>query len=90
MELDSLSTLLVAARTQLAHALSEEKLDTTRVNTLLDEIGRLQLSAQKKVISHLLSVKSILNPKQQKKFFAIVLERFSSASDQPMPGRPSR
>lgn len=90
MELDSLSTLLVAARTQLAHALSEEKSDTTRVNTLLDEIGRLQLSAQKKVISHLLSVKSILNPKQQKKFFAIVLERFSSASDQPMPGRPSR
>lgn len=89
-EIDSLSTLLVIARTRLAHALSEEKLDTTRVNTILDEIGRLQSSAQKKVISHLLFVKSILNPKQQKKFFAIVLERFSSASDQPMLGHPSR
>lgn len=89
-ELDSLSTLLVAVRTQLAHALSEKRLDTARVNNLLDEIGCLQSSAQKKVISHLLSVKSILNPEQQKKFFAIVLERFSSASDQPMPGRPSR
>ena len=88
-ELDSLSTRLVAARTQLAHALLEDKLDTTRVNINLDNISRLQFSAQRKVISHLLSVKRILNPDQQKKFFAIVLERFSSASDQPMPGRPS-
>jgi len=86
-ELDSLSTQLVTARTQLAHALLEDKLDTARVNSLLDNISRLQSSAQRKVISHLLSVKSILNPEQQKKFFAIVLQRFSSASDQPMPGR---
>jgi Spy/CpxP family protein refolding chaperone len=88
-ELDSLSTQLVAARTQLAHALLEDKLDTARVNSILDNISRLQSSAQRKVISHLLSVKSILNPEQQKKFFAIVLQRFSSASEQPMPGRPS-
>jgi Spy/CpxP family protein refolding chaperone len=82
-ELDSLSTQLVAARTQLAHALLEDKLDTARVNSNLDTISRLQFSAQRKVISHLLSVKRILNPDQQKQFFAIVLERFSSASDQP-------
>jgi len=88
-ELDSLASQLVATRTQLAHALLENKLDTTRVNNSLDNISRLQSSAQRKVISHLLSVKSMLNPKQQKIFYAIVLERFSSASDQPMPGRPS-
>ena len=87
-EIDSLSTQLVAARTQLAHALLEDKLDTARVNSNLDTISRLQSSAQRKVISHLLSVKSILNPEQQDKFFSIVLERFSSATDQPMPGRP--
>jgi Spy/CpxP family protein refolding chaperone len=89
-ELDSLSTELVAARTQLAQALAEERLDTTRVNSILDEISRLQSTAQRKVISHLLSVKSILSPEQQKKFFAIVLQRFSSASDQPMPGHRFR
>jgi len=87
--LDSLSSELVAARTQLAHALSAQELDTTRINSNFDEIGRLQSAAQRRVISHLLSVKSMLNPGQQKKFFAIVLERFSSASDQPIPGRPS-
>ena len=85
-ELDSLSTQLVAVRTQLAHALSEERLDTTRTNSILDDISRLQSTAQRRVISHLLSVKSMLNPEQQKKFFAIVLERFSSSTDQPIPG----
>jgi Spy/CpxP family protein refolding chaperone len=87
--IDSLSARLVAARTALAHALLEDKLDTTSVNSTLQEIGRLQASAQKKVISHLLSVKSILNPVQQDKFSAIVLDRFASATDQPLPGRPS-
>jgi len=88
-ELDSLSLHLVAVRIQLARALSENAVDTSRVNGMLDNIGRLQSSAQRKVISHLLSVKSMLNPDQQSKFFAIVLERFSFTSDQPMSGRPS-
>jgi Spy/CpxP family protein refolding chaperone len=88
-ELDSLSTQLITVRIQLAHVLSEERSDTTQTNSILDNISHLQLTAQRRVISHLLSVKSILNPEQQTKFFAIVLERFSSASDQPMPGRPS-
>jgi hypothetical protein len=88
-DIDSLSQQLVVARTQLAHGLLEDTVDTTRVNTSLDNISRVQLSAQRKVIAHLLSVKSILNPDQQKKFFAIILERFSSPSDQSMPGLPS-
>jgi len=88
-ELDSLSTQLVAARTLLAHALSEQEMDTTRTNSIFADIGRLQSTAQRRVISHLLSVKSMLNPEQQTKFFAIVQERFSSASDQSLPGRPS-
>jgi len=84
-EIDSLSTQLIAVRIELAHTLQEDKLDTTRVNSILNNISQLQSLAQRKVISHLLSVKSILKPEQQKKFFAIVLERFSSASDQPVP-----
>jgi len=88
-ELDSLSSQLVLVRTHLAHALLENTLDTVRVNSSVECVGQLQSSAQRKVIAHLLSVKSILNPDQQKRFFAIVLDRFSSASEQPMPGRPS-
>ncbi|TSA21467.1 periplasmic heavy metal sensor [bacterium] len=89
-ELDSLTTQLVLARTQLAHALWQPMKDTTRINTMLDDISRLQSTAQRRVISHLLDVRSMLNPEQQKQFLAIVLERFSSRSDEPMPGRPSR
>ena len=88
-ELDSLSSQLVVVRTQLAQALSEERLDTARVNNILDGVNRLQSSAQRKVISHLLTIKSMLNAEQQEKFFTIVLERFASTSDHPMPGRPS-
>ena len=87
-ELDSVSMQLVAERTEMAHALLEERVDSARVNGILDNISRLQSTAQKRVISHLLSVKSMLRPEQKKKFFAIVLQRFSSASDQPLPGRP--
>ncbi|MBI5473576.1 MAG: periplasmic heavy metal sensor [Ignavibacteriae bacterium] len=87
-ELDSLSTQLVAVRKQLAQALFEEKLDTVLVNRRLDNISQLQSDAQRKVISHLLSVKRMLTPEQQKKFHAIVVQRFSSANDQPMPDRP--
>jgi hypothetical protein len=88
--IDSLSKGLVVERIQLAHAALEGKLDTTRVNIHLNNISQLQLSAQRAVISHLLSVKNILNPDQQKKFFTIILERFSTQSNQPMPGLPSQ
>jgi Spy/CpxP family protein refolding chaperone len=88
-DIDSLSKQLIFARTQLAHGLSEDKFDTTRAKIMLNSISQLQSSAQRAVISHLLSVRSILNPDQQKRFFAIILERFSSPSDQPMPGIPA-
>lgn len=88
-EIDSLSSQLIAARTVLAQALLKDRVDTASVSSALQNISRLQSSAQRKVISHLLSVKSILNPVQQDKFSAIVLDRFSSATDQPLPGRPS-
>lgn len=88
-ELDSLSGQLRDVRTKLARALWEQPLDTTGINSMLSDISRLQSTAQRLVISHLLTVKGMLSPEQQKRFYDIVLERFSSAADQPMPGRPS-
>ena len=88
-ELDSVSGQLTAVRTKLARLLRDDTLDTLQINSHLGDIGRLQSLAQRRVISHLLSVKSILTPEQQTKFFAIVQERFSSESEQPMAGRPS-
>lgn len=86
-ELDSLSARLAAVRAELAKELWQDEPDTVRINRIVDEISGLQSSAQRKVINHLLSVKSILAPEQQQKFYAIVLQRFASVSNQQMPGR---
>ncbi|MEX2088219.1 MAG: periplasmic heavy metal sensor [Bacteroidota bacterium] len=89
-ELDSLSAQLAAVRTQLLKELWQEEPERARISQIVDQIGVLQSSAQRKVIDHLLSVKGILTPEQQQKFYAIVLQRFASASDQQMPGRRQR
>ena len=89
-ELDSLSVQLAAVRTQLVKELWQDEPDRARISQIVDQISVLQSSAQKKVINHLLSVKGMLAPEQQQKFYAIVLQRFASASDQQMPGRRQR
>jgi hypothetical protein len=40
----------------------------------------LQLEAQERVLTHLLDVRAILNPEQQKKFLSIILQRITSPS----------
>jgi Spy/CpxP family protein refolding chaperone len=89
-ELDSLSARLAAVRAELAKELWQDEPDTVSINRIVDEISGLQSSAQRKVIDHLLSVKGMLTPAQQQKFYTIVLQRFASASDQQMPGRRQR
>lgn len=86
-ELDSLSAQLAAVRTQLVKELWQDEPDRARISQIVDQISVLQSSVQRKVIDHLLSVKGILTPEQQEKFYAIVLQRFASASDQTMRGR---
>lgn len=83
-ELDSLSLQLVNKKKELTQALWQEQLDTARINIIVNDIGHVQNNAQKKVVAHLLTVKSMLNPDQQQKFYTIVLERFATELDQPM------
>ncbi len=84
-QMDSLSTQLAGERAEMANELWQTSLDTARIDSLVNRIGRVQSAAQRKVIAHLLDVKSILNPQQQQKFYRIVLRRFASGSEQPMP-----
>lgn len=83
--MDSLSGLIVNKRMELAKELWQAQPDTVRINSLVNSIGQVQSAAQRQVIVHLLDVKSVLNPVQQQKFYAIVVQRFGRASDQPMP-----
>lgn len=85
-ELDLLSARIVGERRGLARALRDEPFDSARVNRLVDSVSTLQSAAQRRMILHIRSVKTFLTPEQQEKFFEIVLERFSSSSDQSIPG----
>jgi len=87
-ELKGLSDQLVVAKVQLADCLAQETPNEADMKRILNEIGRLQSDAQKRVIKHLLLVKSFLDPGQQKKFFTIVQGRFGATPIQPMSGRP--
>lgn len=84
-QMDSLSTQLAGERAEMANELWQTSPDTARIDSLVNRISQVQSAAQRKVIAHLLDVKSILNPEQQQKFYRIVLRRFASGSEQPMP-----
>jgi Spy/CpxP family protein refolding chaperone len=83
---DSLSTVLVRERTELANELWQTPVDTSRINDLVNSIGEVQSAAQRAIIAHLLDVKKVLTPGQQAQLRTIVLQRF--ASRQPITGRP--
>ncbi len=84
-EMDSLSMQLAGKRKELANVLWQTTPDTAHINSLVNQICKVQSAAQRKVIAHLLDVKNALNPEQQQKFYDIVLQRFTKGSDQPMP-----
>ena len=87
-DLNELTRELVTARNRMADFLAEDPPNEEGLQKSLNEIGRLQAAAQRRVISHLLTVKSHLDPIQRKKFFELIRTRFSSQSIQPLGNRP--
>jgi len=76
--LDSLSAQQNDLRRQLIQELAATTPDRKRLSEINDNINRLQIEAQEKVIKHLLDVKAILGPEQQEKFLSIILQRLTS------------
>ncbi|MFZ0456476.1 MAG: Spy/CpxP family protein refolding chaperone [Ignavibacteriaceae bacterium] len=87
-QIDSLSTQLAGKRTELAKEIWRSELDSAKVNNLVNEIGKLQSAAQFEVLAHLHQVKNLLTPGQQKKFYSIILQRFTTETDQPQIHNP--
>lgn len=84
-QMDSLSAQLAGERTEMANELWQTAPNTLRLDSLVNRISQVQSAAQRKVIAHLLDVKSVLDPEQRQKFYRIVLRRFANGSEQPMP-----
>ena len=77
---DSISSDLTVKRAELIKLLSVSKTKTNEIDNKLDEINRLQAELQKRSIQYLINKKEKLTPEQQKKFFAILSERFEKES----------
>jgi len=77
MHTDSINSALKIKRSELIKTLSESNPDIKKIESQIEEINDLQADLQKNVIQYLLEKKEKLTTDQQKKFFAILQERFN-------------
>jgi Spy/CpxP family protein refolding chaperone len=68
---------LCQKRVQLARVLFSRPADRSRVHLVAGEILKCQSELEHEVIEHILEENEILNPKQQEKFYDIILEQFA-------------
>jgi Spy/CpxP family protein refolding chaperone len=69
-------------RMELNQEIALEQPNTDKLDQLTDEIGKLEIGLQKRMIEHMLEMKNFLTPEQQKKFFSLFRE------GQKQPGDP--
>ncbi|TSA21482.1 periplasmic heavy metal sensor [bacterium] len=77
VNIEALSYKMKEKRLDLVKELMAEAPDSVRIERILRQVDSLQAALQREVAKHLLLEKEIFTPEQQKKFFSIVLERFS-------------
>lgn len=68
---------LCGYRYDLAKALFSEPADRGRVQSISQAIIRCQSELEQEVIDHIIEEKELLSPKQQERFFQIILEQFA-------------
>ncbi|MGC9964651.1 MAG: periplasmic heavy metal sensor [Syntrophobacteraceae bacterium] len=68
---------LCRLRIVLAKALFSEITDRDKVHSIAQEILKSQSELEQEVIDHIIEEKELLSPRQQKKFFDIILDQFA-------------
>lgn len=71
-KLDKLSRETEKKRELLVNLLSREAVDSGRIERLRKDMAGIQDQIQREVITHLLDVREILNPEQEKHFFELL------------------
>jgi Spy/CpxP family protein refolding chaperone len=74
MEMEPIHNSLEVKRAELMGEISADEPNKDKLDKLAEEIGTLQDTLQRKMISHLLEGKSLLTPEQQRKFFSLFRE----------------
>lgn len=68
---------LCRLRVVLANALFSEITDRDKVRSIGQEILRSQAELEQEVIDHIIEEKELLSPRQQRRFFDIILDQFA-------------
>jgi Spy/CpxP family protein refolding chaperone len=69
---------LCIKRAELAELLFSDSIDRSKINTVAGEILNHQSELEKEVIDHILEEKELLSPLQQRRFYEIIVDQFSS------------
>lgn len=64
-------------RMRLSDLLFESPLDRDRINAVVKEISRLQLTLEQEVIEHIIEENGLLTPDQQREFHKVIINQFS-------------
>ena len=75
LKMEKLRILLREKRGELVDLLTEPQPDQKAIANKLNEIASGQVELEKEIVTHLLQIKEILTPMQQKKFFALIEDR---------------
>ena len=68
-------------RKALNAALLKTQTDKKEIDSIISEISRLQGVLEKRVVLHLLKVKQVFTPVQQKKFFSMIEEEMCKCEE---------
>ena len=68
---------LCRLRVDLANALFSEKTDRKTIHSIAQEILKSQSELEHEVIEHIIEEKELLSPRQQRRFFDIILDQFA-------------
>jgi Spy/CpxP family protein refolding chaperone len=65
-------------RKELAKMIASTKVDTAAIGRTLDEIGRMQIEIEQKVVRQMLKERELMDPKQREQFNRIIIGRFGA------------
>ncbi len=71
-DIDKMRQQIFIKRLELLDLMKSEKPDTKKIDQTISDIGKMQEDIQKKIVAHIIEVKTILNKDQQKKFFGLI------------------
>jgi Spy/CpxP family protein refolding chaperone len=69
---------IFSKRQQLAGMIASARVDTAAIGRTLDEIGRMQIEIEQKVVRQMLKERELMDPEQRERFNRIIIGRFGA------------